>query len=171
MLAYATGRPRLLGKENGTLSPSAEWCLLPVLLVTRLIQRRWWISRPLVTELTPGVFFGRMPSRQEAEQLAANPLAVLDLTADANAPPAFRERAIYQNIPVLDLVTPSEVSLQHCMDFISKHHQTHTVFIHCQLGLQRSAAVAARWLVETGHSADAHEASSHLRRMVPQVVM
>lgn len=170
-LAYATGRPRLLGKENGTLSPSAEWCLLPVLLVTRLIQRRWWKSRPLMTELTAGVFFGRMPSRHEAEELALKPLAVLDLTADANAPPSFRERAVYQNMPMLDLVAPSGDSLQRCMDFISGHHQSHTVFIHCQLGLQRSAAVAARWLVESGHSAGPQEAAVHLRRILPQVVI
>jgi hypothetical protein len=36
-LAYATGLSRLLGKENGTLSPSAEWCLLPALLGTKLM--------------------------------------------------------------------------------------------------------------------------------------
>jgi dolichol kinase len=45
-LAYATGLSRLLGKENGTLSPSAEWCLLPVILGTAWVQRKWLKHQP-----------------------------------------------------------------------------------------------------------------------------
>jgi membrane-associated phospholipid phosphatase len=89
-LAYAIGRPHLLGKENGTLSPAAEWCLLPVLLVSKFVQRRWKKSAPAWFEITPGVFFGRRPSEREASALTREaPLAVLDLPPSAPRPPPF----------------------------------------------------------------------------------
>ncbi len=167
-LAYATGRPGLLGKENGTLSPSAEWCLLPALAVTRLIQRKWWKHQPARTAVSPGVFIGRMPTTRDAiAMLDEGPLAVLDLTPDSNAPPPFREHAIYRNVPMLDLVNPSGQALRECMDFLHRHNGQRPVLIHCQLGLQRSAAVALRWLTESGAAADENEARRILRNAQP----
>lgn len=167
-LAYATGRPGLLGKENGTLSPSAEWCLLPALVVTRLIQRKWWKHLPARVEITPGVSIGRMPSASDALAMTREgPLAVLDLTPDSNAPVCFREHAIYRNVPMLDLVQPCDAALRECMDFIREHAERRPVFIHCQLGLQRSAAVALRWLTETQTAGDENEARRILQSLQP----
>jgi Dual specificity phosphatase, catalytic domain/PAP2 superfamily len=167
-LAYATGRPHLLGKENGTLSPAAEWCLLPVILLSRLIQRRWRKQSPAWCELTPGVSFGRRPAASEARALVANgPLAVLDLTAERNAPAAFREHAHYLNLPLLDLVTPPAASLDEAVEFIRRHHTERRVLIHCELGLLRSARVAEQWLIATGECPDLASARDRLRELVP----
>jgi hypothetical protein len=169
-LAYATGRPRLLGKENGALSPAAEWCLLPVLLVSKIIQRRWRRDAPAWIEITPGVRFGRRPTAREAAALVAEgPLAVLDLTAERTAPRAFREQAVYHNLPLLDLVPPSTAALDAAVEFIRHHHRERRVLIHCELGLQRSARVAERWLVATGHHRDETEARAWLRARVPHL--
>ncbi len=82
--AYATGRSSLLGKENGTLSPSAEWCLLPVILVRWIVQRKWLARVPGWREVAPGVWVGRKPTRREAEVLVKEgPLSVLDLPPKA----------------------------------------------------------------------------------------
>jgi hypothetical protein len=167
-LAYATGRPHLLGKENGTLSPAAEWCLLPVILLSRLIQRRWRKHAPAWCEVTPGVSFGRRPDAREAAALvAAGPLAVLDLTAERNAPAAFRENAHYLNLSLLDLVTPPASALDEAVEFIRRHHNERRVLIHCELGLLRSARVAEHWLVAAGQCQDLPAARARLRKLVP----
>lgn len=169
-LAYATGLPRLLGKENGTLSPSAEWCLLPVLLVAHLIQRRWLKRLPAWREITPGVFFGRKLSAAEAAAwIAQGPLAVLDLTAESNAPTVFREHALYCNLPLLDLAPPSEADIATALAFIREQQKQRRVFMHCQLGLQRSATIAAHWLVNCGIAATLQEARQKICALEPAV--
>ena len=172
-LAYATGLSRLLGKENGTLSPSAEWCLLPVLMATAQIQRKWLQRNPGWHEVSPSVFFSRKVTKKEAAELVqGGNLAVLDLTAESNAPVAFRERAHYENLPLLDLVPLKPEHIAVALDFI--HHQRaqgRRVFIHCQLGLQRSALIAAHWLVKSRAAKDLDEARQLIRKLEPRVVI
>ena len=172
-LAYTTGLSRLLGKENGTLSPSAEWCLLPVLLATKLVQRQWLTRQPAWHEITPGVFFGRKVTVREAASLAkGGDLAVIDLTAESNAPVAFREHAHYFNLPLLDLVPLKPEHITTALELIRQQRAVgRRVFIHCQLGLQRSALIAAHWLVETGAAADLEEAKTHICKLEPLVVI
>lgn len=172
-LAYATGQARLLGKENGTLSPAAEWCLLPVLLVAGWVQRHWSQRRPAWREAAPGVLFGRKLSDGEAAALVgAGDLAVLDLTAESNAPAVFRERAHYRNLPLLDLVPPRAEHLAEALAFIRGQRAAgRRVFIHCQLGLQRSALVTAHWLAASGAAADLGEAKARIRALEPLAVL
>lgn len=172
-LAYATGLSRLLGKENGTLSPSAEWCLLPVLIATAQIQRKWLQRNPGWHEVTPGVSFSRKVTKKEAAELAhGGDLAVIDLTAETNAPAAFREHAHYHNLPLLDLVPLKPEHIAAALTLI-RHERTagRRVFLHCQLGLQRSALIAAHWLVETGEADDLETAKFKVRALEPQVVI
>lgn len=171
-LAYATGRSRLLGKENGTLSPAAEWCLLPVLILTRLVQRRWLKRQPGWHEVTPGFSFGRKVTSKEAEAwVRGGDLAVIDLTAESNAPTAFREQAHYHNLPLLDLVPLKEEHIDRVLDLVSKERAAgRRVYLHCQLGLQRSTRIAAHWLVKAGEAPDLAAAWQRLRSLEPQVV-
>ena len=171
-VAYGTGLSRLLGKENGTLSPSAEWCLLPVILGRGWVQRRWLNRRPGWREIGPGVMFGRRVSAAEAEVLAeGGDLAVIDLTAETNAPAAFRERSIYHNIPLLDLVPLQAEHVEAVVDLIGRERRAgRRVFVHCQLGLQRSAGVVAHWLAaEEGIALEA--ARDRVRAVEPGAVI
>jgi len=171
-LAYATGSSRLLGKENGTISPAAEWCMLPVMLGAWLVQRRWLKRQPAFREITPGVFFGRKLSEHEAAGLVLEgPLAVLDLTAEANAPVAFREYTLYFNLPLLDLVPLRAEDIGRALDFIREQQPQRRVLIHCQLGLQRSATIAEHWQVASGRAENLESAKSALRRMDPALVL
>ncbi len=172
-LAYATGLSRLLGKENGTLSPSAEWCLLPVLLGAAWMQRRWLKRNPGWHEASPGVVFSRKVTRREAAALAAGGgLAVLDLTAETNAPAVFREQAHYHNLPLLDLVPLKPEHIQAALDHIRAQRAAgRRVLVHCQLGLQRSAMIAAHWLVDCGAAPDLEAAKGMIRKVEPQVVI
>lgn len=170
-LAYATGNPRLFGKENGTVSPSAEWCLLPVTITRLLVQWRWLRRKPAWHEVTPGVFLGRITTGREArELLTGGPLAVLDLTAESNAPAPFRGHAEYRSLPLLDLVPPTEDDIQRALGFLREHAPRQRVFLHCQLGLQRSATIAARWMVDCGAAESLHEAESKLLGLNPEIV-
>lgn len=171
-LAYATGLSRLLGKENGTLSPSAEWCLLPVILGAAWVQRKWLKHQPAWREVAPGVMFGRKLSGSEAEQLVSQgPLSVIDLTAESNAPVAFRERADYHNLPLLDLVPLKPEHVSTALDLIRASKDAgRRVYIHCQLGLQRSALIVAHWLAgQEGISLEA--AKQKVREIEPRVVL
>ncbi len=172
-LAYATGLARLLGKENGTLSPAAEWCLLPVLLVSAWVQRRWLRRQPAWREVAPGVWFGRRLTGREARELAgAANLAVLDLTAESNAPVAFRERACYRSLPLLDLVPPTAGHLAAALAFMTEQRTAgRLVLVHCQLGLQRSALTVAHWLAASGAAKDLDEAKARLRELEPLVAL
>jgi membrane-associated phospholipid phosphatase len=172
-LAYATGLSRLLGKENGTLSPSAEWCLLPVLIATAQIQRKWLQRKPGWHEVTPGVLFGRKVTAKEAAALVQRgALAVLDLTAETNAPVAFREHAHYHNLPLLDLVPLKPEHITAALDIIREQRAAgRRVFMHCQLGLQRSALIAAHWLVENGEAESLEAAKSKIRALEPSVII
>lgn len=169
-LAYSTGNPRLFGKENGTLSPAAEWCLLPVILVRYFIQRRWLKRKPAWREVAPGLLLGRIVNDHEAEELlAGGPLAVLDLTAESNAPKPFREHAVYRNLPMLDLVPPSAADVSRALEFLHEQTPQRRVFLHCQLGLQRSATIAAHWLVAHGSARDLEHAKAQLRQLDPEI--
>ena len=172
-LAYATGHSRLLGKENGTLSPSAEWCLLPVLLATKLVQRKWLQRQPGWHEVTNGVLFGRKVTNAEAETLAQDGnLAVLDLTAESTAPVAFREHACYHSLPLLDLVPLQPEHITAALSTIREQRAAgRRVYLHCQLGLQRSALIAAHWLVEYGKAKDLDDARQQVRALEPAVVV
>jgi hypothetical protein len=177
-LAYGTGLSRLLSKENGTLSPSAEWCLLPILLVRGWVQKRWLKRKPGWCEVTPGVCFGRRVTGKEAVAMVAAaeaggaPLAVLDLTAETNAPTAFRERAFYVNLPLLDLVPLKPEQIEAALGVIREQRALgRRVFVHCQLGLQRSALIAAHWVVDSGEAVDLEVAVRRVRELEPDVVI
>lgn len=163
-LAYGTGLSRLLGKENGTLSPGAEWCLLPVLLVTKWYQRRWLKRVPGWQEISDGVLLGRKVTADEAEQLTrGGNLAVLDLTAESNAPVAFREHARYHNLPLLDLVPLKQEHVERALHILrTERGAGRRVYLHCQLGLQRSALIAAHWLLEIGRASSLDDAKQRL---------
>lgn len=172
-LAYATGRSRLLGKENGTLSPAAEWCLLPVLIAARWYQRRWLNRIPGWHEVCKGVMFGRRLTTRESRLLCRQgPLAVVDLTAESTAPAPFREEAVYHNLPLLDLVPLKEAQIRQALDLI--HHERASgrrVYLHCQLGLQRSAQIAARWLVQAGEARNFNEARTIICKVEPLAIL
>lgn len=172
-LAYATGHSRLLGKENGTLSPAAEWCLLPVLLARKLVQRKWLARKPGWHQVGQGVWFGRQPTTAEASTMATGgDLAVIDLTAESNAPAAFREQARYHNLPLLDLVPLREEHVKAAIELIRRERTAgRRVYLHCQLGLQRSALIAAHWLVAAGEEKSLTAAIARVRTLEPLAVI
>ncbi len=138
-----------------------------------LYQRKWLKAQPGWREISPGVVFGRKPTaREAAELLAAGPLAVLDLTAESNAPTPFREKSFYWNLPLLDLVPPPPDHIELAVQFIYLQHTVgRRVYIQCQLGLQRSATIAAHWRVANHQDPDLPAAVAAIRKIHPGIVL
>ncbi len=172
-LAYATANPRWLQKCSGCPTPAAEWILLPVTLIARLWQMRWLRRTPAWHEVAPGVFFGRQLTDSEARELLnRHPnLAVIDLTAESKEATPFREQAHYFPLPVLDLTEPDAATCDRACEIIREHLARGPVFIHCLLGLGRSAHIAAAWLLASGTCKDAKEAAERIRKLEPLAVV
>jgi hypothetical protein len=171
-LAYLTANPRFLQKSSGDLSPAANWMLLPVLAAARFWQRRWLTRVPAWKELTPHVLFGRRLSAAEARGLvSAGCVAVVDLTAESNRQWAFGPRVAYFNAATLDLTPPSPHQLREAVDFIEAHHREGMVYLHCQLGLGRSAYLAAAWLLRAGAVSSTREAVARVMEVEPAVIL
>jgi hypothetical protein len=173
-LAYFTANPRFLQKCSGSPSPPVEWILLPVLLAARLYQSRWLGTVPAWREVAPGVFFGRRLTAPEAREfLRRHPCcAVIDLTAEAKECRPFIELAQYHPLPVLDLTLPAPATLRKACEIIrAEHARGAAVYIHCLLGLGRSAYIAAAWLIDSGRCHNAREAVELVRTIDPRVVL
>ncbi len=172
-LAYATTNPRWLQKCSGSPTPAAEWILLPVTLVARLWQMRWLRRQPAWHEASPGVFFGRQCTDSEARTfITTHPnLAVIDLTAESKEAMPFREQAQYFPLPILDLTEPDAETCRRACEIIRDHLGRGPVFIHCLLGLGRSAHVAAAWLLASGNCKHTDEAVAKIRTLDPIAVL
>jgi hypothetical protein len=172
-IAYATANPRWLQKSSGNPTPAVEWIHLPVTLMTQLWQMRWLRRQPAWYEVTPGVFVGRRLTNGEARSfLAKHPsLAVIDLTSESKAAAPFRENAKYFSLPVLDLTIPDAETRAWACAIIRDHLPKGPVYVHCQLGLGRSAYVAAAWLLASGRSANAEEAVQLIRQLEPRAIL
>jgi protein-tyrosine phosphatase len=170
-LAYATAQPRFYQKSSGTLSPAVEWLLLPVQMIRLVWQRRWMRRETAWVQADRSVRFGRRPTSREAVQLINDGcVASVDLTAESNASLLLREHTAYLNAPVLDLTLPTAGQLREILAFIERHCSRGLVMIHCELGLGRSAIVAAAWLLHCGRASHPAEAMRHISTLRPQAV-
>ncbi|KIQ49618.1 phosphatase PAP2/dual specificity phosphatase family protein [Citrobacter rodentium] len=164
-LAYGvTGVGALQKDEAGRLSLAAGWLLLPwragMWLSMRLYTRRLSPASPLEA----GVCLGCWP-RQRPRQGA-----VVDLTCEFPRAGTLRHMP-YRCVPMLDLVNPDEATLRAAVDEVEKLRAAHgSVFIHCALGLSRSALVAAAWLLQRDPQLTVEHAVAKVRQARPQVV-
>jgi membrane-associated phospholipid phosphatase len=143
--AYVRGSSSIFRKKDGGLPISTRVVLGPYLFgarVSRLIYRRH--RRPWV-ESAPGIYCGRLLTKREALAMSAMGITgVLDLTAEHSETRAFQGTE-YLNVPVLDLTTPSRDQLDAVVAFITKHAGLGGVYVHCALGVSRSAAAVAAY--------------------------
>lgn len=135
--AYLGRGPRVFQKNaQGQRSPGALVVLAPYLLLAALSQR--WLRTNAeggyVGELWVGPWPGPRPGAY----------AVLDLAPELNRGyPAVP----YAHVPLLDLVVPSPAELNRVVSALERLSQSgYPLAVHCALGLERSAVVAAAWL-------------------------
>lgn len=150
-VSYGMGRT-LLSKSCGGYS-AYSWILFAPYLAGNWCTWRYYTTRVTAfQEILPHVFVGRRLFRREARALTARGItAVLDLAPELLETPALTSLN-YCHQPMLDLVPPSRESLLAAVAFIEANVRRTKVYIHCKLGLSRSAAVVAAYLIKNGYT-------------------
>lgn len=161
-LAYFGLGVAVFQKVDGRQSWPARMLLAPYLLGAWISYRLHTGSTPAMHAVAPGVFLGRWPRADDLN--GCSPAAVLDLTAEFSAAKTRRGRS-YRNVPILDLTTPEPAALHAAVEFIEKHINAGPVYVHCALGLSRSATVVAAWLVRSQRVANAEAALRQLAEL------
>lgn len=127
----------------------------------------------MICEVEDGVCFGRKLREHEVGALVHHQIcAVLDLTAEYSDPcePMMLPEK-YANIPVLDLTRPGIEQMLYAADWIEAQRLNGKVFIHCSLGLSRSAVMVASWLIATGRVDSIDRAVERVRECNPTVIL
>ncbi len=141
-LGYGGLGPRVFRKYAGYLSIPARIVLAPYLFGLWL-TRCWFWSRDRrgVVRVSDGVYIGRLPDARVCARLRdLGVTTVIDLTAEHSVPRAVRALDYY-NFPVMDLTRPDESILASVAAAIDRAHGA--VYVHCALGLGRSATAVA----------------------------
>lgn len=163
--------PGIYRKTSGRLPLSSRLVLAPVLCGHLL---SWWYYQRKCRawdELRPHVWIGRWLTPSEALTAEEQGVrAVLDLTSELSAPPAFRSLH-YLNVPILDLTAPTAEQLDQCLRFIDEQAPKGVVYIHCKAGYSRTAAVAASYLVAHQLAVSADDAMDQLRQVRPSIII
>lgn len=157
--AYAGGGPTWLRKHQGVQLLATRLLLAPYRWGAALSARYFNARVVPYRELRPGVLFGRRLTDEEARGLEVE--AVVDLTAEYDEVPSFRERA-YLNVPVLDLTSPSVEQLRSAVEHLAAYP---SCYLHCSLGRGRAGAVAVAYLVSQGLALE--EAVDEVKRLQP----
>jgi hypothetical protein len=133
--------------------------------LTRRIDREAGLS-----EVAPGLFIGRRPSRSERRRLAGAGIeAVLDLCAEFPHPDWAPERLDSEYIPILDGSAPSDRQFRSAMGWIEvRREEGKTILIHCAQGHGRSATVAAVALCRLGLASGLDRAIEQIRSARPR---
>lgn len=169
-LGYLGLGPKIFSKENGKLSLAARSLLFPYLLGA-IISYYYFTRRGIIIhEIAPNIFIGPKIPKKLAYRVADRKIkTVLDLTAEYSETLEVDDY-LYKNIGVLDLCTPHPKQLEEAVNFISESSTKGGVYVHCSLGLGRSAAVAAAYLLSIGAVSNMPQAISRLHTLDSRLV-
>jgi rhodanese-related sulfurtransferase len=170
-LAYCGAGSRVLGKRpEGSLAPWAWVVYWPALLLNWALLRAYGgRGERAFTLIAPGVYLGRIPLLGDQAALEERGIrSVLDLTAEFPTLPTVR-RSRYVNTPLLDGHAPTPEMLGEAVAWIRARPKDTAVLIHCAVGYQRSATVAAAYLLAAGLAESAEAAEATLQTLRPGV--
>ena len=152
---------------DGTIGIASTWLLAPYLAGVWINSRWWTRASPAAALVAPGVYIGRVPATRR-EREAGGILAIVDLSAELRCAAAG---VAYVNIPQLDLTVPSEQQLARAAEAIERESKRGPVLVCCALGLSRSAAAVAAWLLQTRRAGAVADAVDRIRGARPSIVL
>jgi hypothetical protein len=165
-LIYAFMDASAFGKVDGAhVHCTSRWLLWPYFLAVR--GNALWHTRNsrTPTRLSGEVWFGALPTWKERPTFAG--ATIIDLTGEMAYEPIGNR---YFQLPLLDLVAPSEQQLEVAVRAIDEAKNHGPVLVCCALGLSRSACVATAWLI-LHQRMSAGDATSQMRKLRPGVVL
>ncbi|HEY6530175.1 MAG TPA: dual specificity protein phosphatase family protein [Cellvibrionaceae bacterium] len=141
---YLGGSAAHLGKQaDGRIAFSHYAFLAPYYWGARINVWYHLRTRPQVSQIVPGVYLGALCALpQLILRLEANP-GLVDLTAEL---PVIHT-GTYRALPTLDLLPIASAQLRTAAQAIDQTQQLGPVLVACALGVSRSAAAIAAWLV------------------------
>jgi protein-tyrosine phosphatase/membrane-associated phospholipid phosphatase len=147
--AYLAAGPVVFQKSpEGRVPLASRLLLAPYRIGARINQWIWTRRLPEAAEVYDGVFLGRLPNSDHA----ADYVHIVDTAAELVRP---RGVAVgWTSVPMLDLVPPPAEEVERAAMAVEAARREGRVLICCALGFQRSATVAACWLVATGRARD-----------------
>jgi protein-tyrosine phosphatase/membrane-associated phospholipid phosphatase len=153
-LGYLGAGPGIFQKgTDGRITLASFWLFMPYRLGVAGNIQIWTRRFAANAEIADGVHLGRFPHRKDAAAFAA----VVDMTGELAAP-RHRAATDWRSFPALDLVAvPSEI-LHAAVDAVEDMRRNGPILICCALGMQRSATVAALWLLRTGRAKNPDDA-------------
>ena len=169
-IAYAGVGPQLFRKGQTGYSNASRQLLAPFTICSYL-SFRWFVRKqtPYV-QLQDRMYFGQMLDTEQVKELLNRGVtAVVDLCAEYEEHRLFCTTS-YLNVPVLDLTCPSEEQLCEACSFIQEQLELgQTVYVHCALGISRSAAVVAAYLLYSGQVDSVEQVEKRLKSMRPRI--
>jgi hypothetical protein len=153
-----TGVPAFQKRANGTVSLASSWLLMPYRWGAKVNAWAWTHKLPANASVLGNVWLGRIPKESEMKGFSA----VIDMTGEMRVPRT--DYAEVKAFPLLDLAAPQSGTLHSAAQEIEKAQGKGKTLVCCALGMQRSAAAAAVWLVKAGHARNGAEAVAILRR-------
>jgi protein-tyrosine phosphatase len=145
-------------QPDGRVSLASYWLLMPYRLGARVNAWLWTRKLPPFIHVSGNVHLGRVPKESEIKHFTA----VIDLTGEMPVPK--HQAVLWMAYPVLDLTRPPIQTLKDAAQAIQMTQENGKVLVCCALGMQRSAAAVALWLVQSGKAANGTEAVSLLRK-------
>ncbi len=145
-------------RTDGAVSLASYLLLMPYRWGARINAWAWTRRLPPSVQVSANVWLGRIPKESEINGFSA----VIDMTGEMPVPKLGGVEV--KAFPMLDLAAPPIQTLRRAAQAIQKTQENGKVLVCCALGMQRSAAAVAVWLVSAGHAADGAEAIAIVRR-------
>jgi protein-tyrosine phosphatase len=145
-------------QPDGEVSLASYWLLMPCRLGAKINAWAWTQNLPASVQISGNVHLGRFPNESEIKGFTS----VIDLTGEMLVPK--HQGVHWMAYPVLDLTAPPIQTLRDAAQAIQMTQKNGKTLVCCALGMQRSAAAVALWLVRCGKAADASQALDILRQ-------
>ncbi|MBI6548254.1 phosphatase PAP2/dual specificity phosphatase family protein [Xenorhabdus lircayensis] len=166
-LGYAGLGSSVFQKQSGgRMSPSARWLLAPYQLGAWLSYLWFRRKNAPYNQIVEGILLGSLPRQSVIKSTST--VSVFDMTAEWHRKSATHTRN-YICQPQIDLLPLTPEALQSAVFTLDNLHQNGEVFIHCTLGLSRSAMVVAAWLLKQHPEYNIATVINILRRARPHV--
>ncbi len=150
--------------ESGKLSLSARFLLAPYLVMTRLSQCYFMRNIPTISPITQNLYIGSRPFSAKIQQDG-----LFDMTAELDSSHISCPHKII--FPWMDLTPLPPHDLQQAGKALLQLSQQGSVLVCCALGLSRSAAAAAAFLVLSGQAPSVIQAIELIQKFRPQILL